>query len=127
MSIIIIGLDHVQICVPTGKETLARPFYLSILNFVEVEKPENLKRNGGFCCQSGEITLHIRLENINETKSKRLVAFIIQNITQVKKTFKNNGILIQEEVPIPGIKRFSCFDPFHNRIEFLERVGTTDR
>lgn len=125
MSIEIIGLDHIQICIPIGKERLARKFYLNLLNFIEIEKPQSLKKNGGFWCESGEVTLHIGVEDIEETKSKRHVAFIIHDIAQVRRTLKKNGILICDEIPIPGIDRFSCFDPFHNKIEFLERVGTS--
>ncbi|MBM7603565.1 4-hydroxyphenylpyruvate dioxygenase-like putative hemolysin [Metabacillus crassostreae] len=125
MSIEIIRLDHIQICIPIGKEELARKFYLNLLNFIEIEKPESLKRNGGFWCQSKEVTLHIGVEDIKETKSKRHVAFIVHDITQARKALEKNGILIRDEIPIPGIDRFSCFDPFHNKIEFLERVGTS--
>ncbi|WP_226666025.1 VOC family protein [Metabacillus litoralis] len=122
MSIKILGLDHIQICVPIGKETLARQFYLDVLNFIEIEKPDVLKKNGGFWCTSGEITLHIGVEEMRETISKRHPAFIISNLEEVRGILKSKGVLIQEETSIPGIERFSCFDPFHNRIEFLEKI-----
>jgi catechol 2,3-dioxygenase-like lactoylglutathione lyase family enzyme len=113
-------LDHLQICVPTGKENEARKFYSDILGLTEIVKPEALIRNGGLWYQVGDIQLHIGAENeIN--RSKRHPAFEITDLDEAKVHLVENGITIKEEIQIPGCRRFSFLDPFGNRIELLER------
>jgi 4-hydroxyphenylpyruvate dioxygenase-like putative hemolysin len=35
-------LDHIQICIPTGKENEARKFYTDIIGLQEISKPQQL-------------------------------------------------------------------------------------
>jgi catechol 2,3-dioxygenase-like lactoylglutathione lyase family enzyme len=121
MKIKIKRLDHIQICIPTGMEDEARKFYTDILNFTEIEKPEALKPNGGLWYQAGDIQLHIGTEDeINN--SKRHPAFEIEELLRVKEYLRSKNTEIKEEIPIPGIRRFSFRDPFGNRIEYLEKT-----
>jgi catechol 2,3-dioxygenase-like lactoylglutathione lyase family enzyme len=113
-------LDHLQVCIPPGKEKEARKFYTDILGMQEIEKPESLKANGGLWYKAADIQIHIGVEKIN-SKSKRHPAFEVENLNQIKKYLKTKKIKIKEEIPIEGIDRFSFFDPFGNRIEFLEK------
>jgi len=124
MGISIKGLDHFQICVPVGEENTARSFYLDLLQFEEIEKPEVLKKNGGFWCKAGEVHLHIGVEPFEKTVSKRHPAFLVDNIEEARNILQKHNVPIKEETPIPGIERFSFFDPFMNRIEFLQRTST---
>ncbi|PMC35120.1 glyoxalase [Bacillus sp. UMB0899] len=121
MDISIIGLDHIQICVPFGKEHIAKSFYLDLLKFEEVEKPEELKRNEGFWCKAGDIHLHIGVESFEETISKRHPAFIVEDIQEARNVLRKHNVTIKEETSLPGIERFSFYDPFMNRIEFLQK------
>lgn len=120
MIIKIKKLDHVQICIPAGKEDVARMFYTGILNLKEIEKPEALKPNGGLWYQAGDIQLHIGVED-EDVNSKRHPAFEIEELSIVKEYLISKNINIKEETEIPGINRFSFKDPFGNRIEFLEK------
>ena len=113
-------LNHIQICIPKGEEEKGREFYCGILGLTEIEKPENLKKNGGFWLQAGDIQLHIGTEQITG-KSKRHPAFEIEKLEIVKHYLKEKGIKIKEEDEIPGIKRFSLFDYWDNRIELIEK------
>ncbi len=113
-------LDHIQICIPRGKENEARKFYTEILGLKEVPKPEELILRGGLWYEIAGIQLHIGTEDeIN--KSKRHPAFEIKKSDEVKAYLEANKIRIKEEIQIPGMKRFSFFDPFGNRIELLEK------
>ncbi len=125
MEITITGLDHIQICVPIGKEDTARDFYLNLLHFVEIDKPACLQKNGGFWCNVGEINLHIGVEEFEMTKSKRHPAFIVQDIQEARDYLKKHNVVIKEETAIPGIERFSFYDPFMNRIEFLQKSAAS--
>lgn len=68
------NLNHIQICIPTGREAEARAFYCGLLGLPEIEKPDDLKKNGGFWLSIAGIELHIGIEDVI-AKSKRHPAF----------------------------------------------------
>jgi len=115
-------LDHVQLCVPPGAETQAREFYGILLGLAEIEKPEPLQGRGGLWFQIADIQLHIGVE-ADHSRSKRHPAFEVENIETVRKHLETNGVRTRDEIPLAGIRRFSFFDPFNNRIELLERTA----
>ncbi|MDQ0337471.1 ubiquinone/menaquinone biosynthesis C-methylase UbiE/catechol 2,3-dioxygenase-like lactoylglutathione lyase family enzyme [Caldalkalibacillus uzonensis] len=117
----VIKLDHVQICIPVGAEDRARAFYTDILGFKEIPKPQSLLPNGGLWYKVGDIELHIGVEPFQKEHSKRHPAFEVANLAEVRRYFEKQGVKTRDETPIPNVERFSCFDPFGNRIEFLER------
>lgn len=115
-------LDHIQICIPFDKEAEARDFYTNILGFKEIAKPESLLKNGGLWYELNEIQFHIGCEN-EVNQSKRHPAFEVENLQNVKDYLVSKNVKIQEEIAIPNINRFSFFDPFNNRVEFLEYIN----
>jgi catechol 2,3-dioxygenase-like lactoylglutathione lyase family enzyme len=121
MNININKLDHVQLCIPFNQEDRARAFYTNILGLEEIEKPNSLKSNGGLWYKIGDIELHIGTEEMESYKSKRHPAFQVDKLHKVRKFLEASGISTFDEKPIPNIDRFSFYDPFGNRIEFLER------
>lgn len=112
-------LNHIQLCIPKNKEAEARAFYCKILGLEEIEKPEYLRKNGGFWLKIADIELHIGTEDL-ENKSKRHSAFEVENLESIKEAFKSRGIKIKEDKPLPNFNRFSFYDPWNNRIELLE-------
>lgn len=114
-------LDHIQICIPTGKENEARHFYTDVVGLKEIPKPQELIPNGGLWYQLADIQLHIGTEDeIN--KSKRHPAFEVTNLEEARQHLKEHGVRIKEETQIPGCARFSFVDPFDNRIELLQII-----
>ena len=120
MSFSIRRLDHIQITVPSHGESEARRFYGDILGLPEIEKPEALKPNGGMWFQAADIQIHIGVEG-PQAQSKRHPAFEVANLAALRAHLEHHGVRLKDDIPIPGIHRFSCFDPFGNRIEFLEK------
>jgi catechol 2,3-dioxygenase-like lactoylglutathione lyase family enzyme len=114
-------LDHVQLCVPSGGEARARLFYGGLLGLKEIEKPAPLQANGGMWFEIADVQLHIGVED-TAAKSKRHPAFEVENVAEVRKYLEANGVRTRDEPNITGVRRFSFFDPFDNRIEFLERI-----
>jgi catechol 2,3-dioxygenase-like lactoylglutathione lyase family enzyme len=114
-------LDHVQLCIPPEAEGRAREFYGGLLGLPEIEKPEPLRARGGLWFEIAGIQLHIGVERA-EGKSKRHPAFEVENIEAVKSYLEQNGVPTRDEISLAGIRRFSFFDPFDNRIELLERT-----
>jgi catechol 2,3-dioxygenase-like lactoylglutathione lyase family enzyme len=123
MKIKIKRLDHVQLCVPRGAEARAREFYGGLLGLKEIEKPEVLRANGGMWYEIADVQLHIGVED-SQTKSKRHPAFEVENVAGVRKFLEEHNVRTRDERDIEGVRRFSFFDPFDNRIEFLEKTTT---
>ena len=119
MKIEIEKLDHVQLCIPVGEEEAGRAFYVGVLGLTEIEKPQNLRKNGGFWLQAGDIQLHIGTEP-PAGKSKHHPAFAVKDLEQVYDYLVAQGVKVKQDDPIPGVSRFSFFDPWDNRIEFLK-------
>ena len=113
------GIDHVQICIPTGEEEKAMAFYGGFLGLIEIEKPDSLKPSGGVWYQAGAIQLHIGTEKMEQEKGKRHIAFRVDDTQTMRKLCEENNIAIKEEKVIPGAERFSIRDPFGNRTEFI--------
>ncbi|TND06545.1 MAG: glyoxalase/bleomycin resistance protein/dioxygenase [Bacteroidetes bacterium] len=114
-------LDHIQLCIPTGKENEARHFYTHVIGLTEIPKPEALVPNGGLWYRVADIQLHIGTEN-EVNKSKRHPAFEVTDIRAARALLEKHGVKIKEEVQVPGQVRFSFFDPFGNRIELLQKT-----
>jgi catechol 2,3-dioxygenase-like lactoylglutathione lyase family enzyme len=112
-------LNHVQVCIPRGAEEEAREFYGGLLGLKEIEKPEVLRANGGLWFEIADIQLHVGVEDA-VAQSKRHPAFEVENVAGVRKFLDENGVRTRDEPGLTGIKRFSFFDPFGNRIELME-------
>jgi catechol 2,3-dioxygenase-like lactoylglutathione lyase family enzyme len=121
MKINIKRLDHVQVCVPRGAEAAARAFYGRLLGLEEIEKPEALRPSGGMWFNVADIQLHIGVEDA-VSPSKRHPAFEVEDIWGVRAYLEENGVRTKDEPQLPGVARFSFFDPFGNRIELMERT-----
>jgi catechol 2,3-dioxygenase-like lactoylglutathione lyase family enzyme len=114
-------LDHVQVCVPRGAEDGAREFYGGLLGLEEIEKPEALRGRGGLWYSIADVQLHVGVED-EVAPSKRHPAFEVEGVAAVRAYLEQNGVRTRDEADIPGLRRFSFFDPFGNRIELLERT-----
>jgi len=124
MPIKINRIDHVQLAIPKDSESIARKFYTGVLGLTEIDKPESLKASGGVWYSAGDIELHLGVEeNFVQGKKKAHTAFIVEGLNRIKVQLIQNDIEIKEEIQIPGRKRFSFYDPFGNRIEFMEFEG----
>lgn len=113
-------LHHIQLSIPAGSEAAARQFYTDILGLVEIEKPAALQTNGGLWFSIADVQLHLGIED-NPSKVKRHPAFEVENLQEVKTFLQACHVEVKEEIPIPGLERFSFFDPFGNRIELMTR------
>ena len=116
-------INHVQVCIPRGAESQAREFYGGLLGLEEIEKPEAIRANGGMWYVVADVQLHVGVED-TVAPSKRHPAFEVERVEEVRTFLEQNGVRTRDEPRLPGVKRFSLFDPFGNRIELMER--TTD-
>ncbi len=119
------AIDHLQICIPVKEEEQAKQFYIDLLGFTEVPKPDSLKGRGGFWLVQNGINLHIGTETLVE-KGKAHPAFRVKHLKKVKAKLEEAGIKTKSGIPIPGYHRFDAWDPFNNRIEFIEALPQTN-
>lgn len=121
MAIKISKLDHVQLAIPKDSESIAKKFYTGVLGLKEIEKPDSLKPTGGVWYNAGDIELHLGVEeSFMHGKKKAHPAFVVEGLNRIRVHLVQNGVEVKDETEIPGRKRFSFYDPFGNRIEFLE-------
>ncbi len=119
MDFSILKIDHVQVAAPAGKEREAIVFYTGILGMQELEKPEALKGRGGAWFRFGDQQLHVGVEEPFSPAKKAHPAFRVAGYEELKTHLLVNKVEVKEDDSIPGVERFFVFDPFGNRLEFL--------
>lgn len=117
----ILGLDHVQIAVPPGSEDEARQFYGDLLGFHEVPKPANLSASGCWF-ERGGVSLHIGVDPEFAPARKAHPAFLVDDLARLRERLELAGRETRDDKPVEGYNRFFAFDPFGNRLEFMQRV-----
>jgi len=120
MTFTIKKIDHVQLAGPKGCEEAASDFFAGILGLTEVEKPEELKKRGGVWFEFGTFQLHIGIEDSFAPAKKAHPALMVENIEELKNHLKKHEIAFTEDDNLPGARRIHVFDPFGNRLEFIE-------
>ena len=116
----IIGLDHVQLAMPTGGEDEARGFYGGLLGLVEIEKPEPLASRGG-CWFTGPSTIvHLGVQQGFAPARKAHPAFLVADLDGLRARLIDGGVPIVPDDALPGVRRFYAADPFGNRLEFIQ-------
>lgn len=119
----IIGLHHVQVCVPNGQEDRARTFYTGVLRLAEIPKPESLQGRGGFWLQVGDRQVHVGTEaDVDRTATKAHLAYQVDDLDAWRRHLADHGISTERGIPIPGHRRFEFRDPFGNRVELIQEV-----
>jgi catechol 2,3-dioxygenase-like lactoylglutathione lyase family enzyme len=112
-------VDHVQICIPPGSEAAARDFYVNILGFHSIAKPESLRSRPTQWLQNGDVELHIAVDPVTD-RTRQHPALVVENIDVVREHLLKHNVKIQDEPIIPDRKRFSFLDPWNNKIELME-------
>lgn len=117
----ILGYDHVQLCLPPGGEPLARAYYGDLLGMAEVRKPAALARRGGAWFRSGAAMLHLGVDNSFAAARKAHPAFLVDDLDELAARLGAAGQEISRaDGDIPGVRRLHTHDPFGNRLEFQQ-------
>jgi catechol 2,3-dioxygenase-like lactoylglutathione lyase family enzyme len=114
------ALDHVQLAMPAGQEDAARAFYVGVLGFQEVSKPEALVTRGGAWFRNGEINVHLGVDSAFIAAKKAHPAFRCSDYEALLRRLGERGIRVTPD-PLPFNNKPHCYvdDPFGNRIEFI--------
>jgi catechol 2,3-dioxygenase-like lactoylglutathione lyase family enzyme len=121
----ILGLDHVQLAMPAGQEALARAFYGGVLGLAEEQKPAHLAARGGVWFRQGELRLHLGVDADFRPAKKAHPALLVRGLAELAARCEAAGCPSVTDEPLEGFNRVYVSDPFGNRIELMEPVGST--
>jgi len=119
------SLDHIQLAMPPGREAEARAFYEGILGIPEIAKPAQLAARGGCWFERGPLKIHLGVEWDFRPARKAHPAFLVEDIGELARKIDAAGYRVVDDGPAEGYKRVYAEDPFGNRIELMEPLGTT--
>lgn len=116
----VLGLDHVQLAMPAGREQEARAFYGQLLGLQELTKPPELAGRGGAWFQCGELQLHLGVEKQFMPAKKAHPALRVMGLDGLSAVLVAAGWPVTQDTTVPSIRRSFTEDPFGNRIELVE-------
>jgi len=110
----ILGLDHVQLAIPRDGLEAARAFYGSLLGFEEQQRPPST--NPGIWFVASRTILHLTVEEPFTPARRAHPAFLVESLKTCQLELEAAG---HPSTPASEA-RFHVFDPFGNRLEFLQ-------
>ena len=117
----IIGLEHVQLAMPPGKEEQARHFY-SRISDPEVPKPPELAKRGGVWFENRFLKIHLGVENDFHPARKAHPALLVEDLNSLVALLREKGFVVVDDDALGGFFRVYVSDPFGNRIELMEHL-----
>jgi catechol 2,3-dioxygenase-like lactoylglutathione lyase family enzyme len=126
----IVGIDHVQLLMPTGGEAAARRFYGELLGLREVAKPVELAPRGGcWFVGVGGTAIHLAVDQRFIAAHKAHPGLVVVDLAAARRVLVAGGArVVDDDAGLP-VNRCYAEDPFGNRIELIEAAdaGFTDR
>ena len=116
----LVGLHHVQLAMPPGEEEAAVRFYGAILGLDQVPKPADLSPRGGVWFRTGDLEVHLGMEDQFSPAVKAHPAFLVHGLETLKARIEAAGYRVTDTVQIEGFHRVYVRDPFGNRVELIE-------
>lgn len=117
----VIGLDHVQLAMPAGREAEARAFYSGLLGIPEIEKPPALAARGGAWFERGRIKLHLGVDPEFRAARKAHAGLLVTGLDALIEKLRRAGHDVVDDEPLEGYVRVYVHDPFGNRLELMEQ------
>jgi len=119
----ILGLDHVQLAMPPGREDEAQAFYEGLLGLPRVPKPPHLAVRGGCWFESGPTKVHLGVEADFRPARKAHPALLVDDLASLEARLVAAGLDVRDEGGLDGHLQRYVDDPFGNRIELLQRLA----
>ena len=119
-SVVVLGIDHVQVAAPRGCEAEARAFYGGLLGLEELEKPEPLRARGGCWFRAGSHELHVGVEEPFAPARKAHPGLVVDDLAALAGLLRGRGIDVTPDETMPGVERVYVADPFGNRLELRQ-------
>ena len=114
------GIDHIQLAIPSGGEAQGRSFYGDLLGLTEIDKPEAMVARGGCWFAGDRIIVHLGVQTDFVPAVKAHPAFLVTDLVAFQQKLKDHGVAIIFDDALPHVPRFHIVDPFGNRLEFIQ-------
>ena len=118
----IVGIDHVQLAMPAGREDEARRFYSGLLEIPEKPKPAELAKRGGVWFENDAVKVHVGVEAGFRPARKAHPALLVHGLGGMVARLRRAGVAVLDD-EMPGYYRVYVSDPFGNRLELMEPLG----
>jgi catechol 2,3-dioxygenase-like lactoylglutathione lyase family enzyme len=118
----VLGIDHVQVASPPGREDEARAFYGGILGMEELPKPEALRDRGGCWFRAGAQELHVGVEAAFVPARKAHPGLVVSDLDAIRARLAAAGMVSHDDAELEGVERLFVHDPFGNRLELRQSV-----
>ena len=117
----VVGIDHVQLAMPSGREAEAQAFYEGLLGVQRVPKPPHLEVRGGCWFESDTVKIHLGVEDPFRPARKAHPALMVDGLAALVERLQAAGVTVRDDEPLEGYHRVYVDDPFGNRLELMEQ------
>ena len=117
----VVGIDHVQLAMPSGREAEAQAFYEGLLGVQRVPKPPHLEVRGGCWFESDTVKIHLGVEDPFRPARKAHPALMVDGLAALVERLGAAGVTVRDDEPLEGYHRVYVDDPFGNRLELMEQ------
>lgn len=121
MSFSVVAIDHVQLAMPAGREEEAEAFYVDLLGFEVLAKPEPLASRGGRWFEQGTVQVHLGVDADFRPARKAHPGLVVSGLDDLVDSLAKAGIAVRWDEELPGTRRCYVDDPFGNRLELIDR------
>nr|HRC74730.1 hypothetical protein [Kouleothrix sp.] len=90
----IVGLDHIQLAMPAGREAEARAFYGGVLGLREVAKPAPLAARGGCWFEAPGTQIHLGVEAEFAPQRKAHPALLVRDLAACQRELVAAGVAV---------------------------------
>ena len=88
----LVGLDHVQLAMPAGREAEAEAFYAGLLGLTRQPKPPPLDARGGCWFSNGPVVLHLGVEADFRPARKAHPALVVDDLDALTERLAAEGV-----------------------------------
>ena len=118
----ILGLDHVQLAMPAGREADARAFYVGLLGLAETAKPIHLAQRGGCWFERGAVKVHLGVEEDFMPARKAHPAFVVDDLVEI-----GGRIELMQRTGRPERRTVRSAYPFEDACGYARAVRVGDQ
>jgi catechol 2,3-dioxygenase-like lactoylglutathione lyase family enzyme len=115
----VVGIDHVQLAMPAGREDEATAFYEGLLGLPRVPKPEPLAARGGCWFEAPGVKVHLGVEADFRPARKAHPALVVDDLDALRRRLTDAGVEVRDGDDPSRRPQAYVDDPFGNRIELV--------